>query len=70
MVDQVLAYLTIPICLLSFSNEIYIIHIQDYEQELIDWFWEVLTEMEEEDKRLYLKFVNGRAKLPSNPADM
>ena len=29
-------------------------------------FWEVMTEMEEEDKRLYLKFVNGRAKLSSN----
>lgn len=32
-------------------------------------FWEVMNEMEEVDKQLYLKFVNGRAKLPSNPAD-
>lgn len=30
------------------------------------WFWEVMTEMDESDKRLYLKFVNGRAKLPSD----
>lgn len=31
------------------------------------WFWEVLTEMEEEDKQKYLKFVNSRSKLPTNP---
>ena len=33
------------------------------------WFWEVLNEMEEDDKQKYLKFVNGRAKLPSNPTE-
>lgn len=32
------------------------------------WFWEVLTEMEEEDKQKYLKFVNSRSKMPTNPA--
>jgi len=34
-----------------------------------DWmkmYWEVMEEMEEEDKRLYLKFVFGRAKLTSS----
>jgi len=36
--------------------------------EVKQWFWEVLSEMEEEDKRLYLKFVNGRSKLPTNMA--
>ena len=34
----------------------------------MNWFWEVLTEMDEDDKQKYLKFVNGRAKLPTNPA--
>ena len=29
-------------------------------------YWEVMEEMEEEDKRLYLKFVFGRAKLTSS----
>lgn len=37
-------------------------------QQVIDWFWEVLNEMDEDDKQKYLKFVNGRAKLPTNPA--
>jgi len=32
-------------------------------------YWEVMSEMEEEDKRLYLKFVNGRAKLTTNPQE-
>ena len=35
----------------------------------MEWFWEVLNEMEEDDKQKYLKFVNGRAKLPTNPQD-
>jgi hypothetical protein len=38
--------------------------------EVKQWFWEVLTEMEEDDKRLYLKFVNGRSKLPTNIASI
>ena len=33
----------------------------------MEWFWEVLKEMDEDDKQKYLKFVNGRAKLPANP---
>lgn len=36
---------------------------------LIDQFWEVLTEMDEEDKRNYLKFVNSRSKLTTNPGE-
>ena len=35
----------------------------------MEWFWEVLNEMEEDDKQKYLKFVNGRAKLPTNPGE-
>jgi hypothetical protein len=38
--------------------------------EVQKWFWEVMEEMEEEDKRLYLKFVNGRSKLPTNMATL
>merc|ERR1711990_313906 len=39
-------------------------------QQTRDWFWEVFEEMDEADKRLYLKFVNGRAKLPANIANI
>ena len=46
-------------------------HISDsIPQEVRTWFWEVMEEMEEEDKRLYLKFVNGRSKLPTNMATL
>jgi E3 ubiquitin-protein ligase HERC4 len=30
----------------------------------MDVFWKVFSEFTEEDKRLYLKFVTGRGKLP------
>jgi hypothetical protein len=36
-----------------------------YGEEWYKWYWEVMEEMEEEDKRLYLKFVFGRSKLTS-----
>ena len=38
----------------------------DIKQEVKDWFWEVMTEMDEDDKKLYLKFVNGRSKMPTD----
>jgi hypothetical protein len=43
--------------------------ITDYEccnedSKVIKWFWNVLGNMEEEDKTLYLKFAWGRSRLP------
>jgi len=38
----------------------------DKDEEYIDWFWEILNEFSEEDKRNYIKFVNGSSRLPSN----
>ena len=39
-------------------------------QEVYDWFFEVLSEMDEVDKQLYLKWVNGRGKLPADMANV
>jgi hypothetical protein len=30
------------------------------------WFWEILEEMDEEDRQLYLRFVNGQSKLATD----
>jgi E3 ubiquitin-protein ligase HERC1 len=35
----------------------------------IDWFWQILEEMSEEDKVLFMIFVSGRSRLPGNPVD-
>jgi len=34
--------------------------------EFVDRFWRVLSEMSEEEKQLYLKFVWGRQRMPSD----
>jgi len=34
------------------------------DSKVIKWFWNVLSNMEEEDKTLYLKFAWGRSRLP------
>ena len=36
---------------------------------MIDWFWEVLEEMTEEDRVLFMIFVSGRSRLPNHPMD-
>ena len=36
---------------------------------LIDWFWEILDEMSEDDKVLFMIFVSGRSRLPHHPLD-
>uniref|UniRef100_A0A8C7YP15 HECT-type E3 ubiquitin transferase n=1 Tax=Oryzias sinensis TaxID=183150 RepID=A0A8C7YP15_9TELE len=38
--------------------------------QLIGWFWESLEEFTNEERVLFLRFVSGRSRLPSNPADM
>ncbi|KAM4527576.1 putative E3 ubiquitin-protein ligase HERC1 isoform 4-T4 [Odontesthes bonariensis] len=39
-------------------------------QQLICWFWESLEEFTNEERVLFLRFVSGRSRLPSNPADI
>lgn len=36
------------------------------DSQIVKWFWQVFEEMSEEDKQLYLKFVWGRQRLPSD----
>ena len=38
-------------------------------KEILKWFWEVLEEMSNEDRRKYWKFVNGSSKLSLNFRD-
>ncbi|XP_038130884.1 probable E3 ubiquitin-protein ligase HERC1 isoform X2 [Cyprinodon tularosa] len=38
--------------------------------QLIRWFWESLEEFTNEERVLFLRFVSGRSRLPSNPADI
>ena len=36
---------------------------------LIEWFWQVLHEMSEDDRVLFMIFVSGRSRLPCQPLD-
>ncbi|XP_031715964.1 probable E3 ubiquitin-protein ligase HERC1 isoform X3 [Anarrhichthys ocellatus] len=38
--------------------------------QLIGWFWQSLEEFTNEERVLFLRFVSGRSRLPSNPADV
>uniref|UniRef100_A0A4W6C7G9 HECT-type E3 ubiquitin transferase n=1 Tax=Lates calcarifer TaxID=8187 RepID=A0A4W6C7G9_LATCA len=38
--------------------------------QLICWFWQSLEEFTNEERVLFLRFVSGRSRLPSNPADI
>lgn len=38
--------------------------------QLIVWFWQSLQEFTNEERVLFLRFVSGRSRLPSNPADI
>uniref|UniRef100_A0A3Q2YVJ1 HECT domain-containing protein n=1 Tax=Hippocampus comes TaxID=109280 RepID=A0A3Q2YVJ1_HIPCM len=38
--------------------------------QLVAWFWQSLEEFTNEERVLFLRFVSGRSRLPSNPADM
>ncbi|XP_014842886.1 PREDICTED: probable E3 ubiquitin-protein ligase HERC1 isoform X1 [Poecilia mexicana] len=38
--------------------------------QLIRWFWQSLKEFTNEERVLFLRFVSGRSRLPSNPADI
>lgn len=38
--------------------------------QLIGWLWQSLEEFANEERVLFLRFVSGRSRLPSNPADI
>ncbi|KAF0031589.1 hypothetical protein F2P81_016144 [Scophthalmus maximus] len=38
--------------------------------QLTGWFWQSLEEFTNEERVLFLRFVSGRSRLPSNPADI
>ncbi|ESN90899.1 hypothetical protein HELRODRAFT_104310 [Helobdella robusta] len=42
----------------------------DENSNLVLWFWETLEEFSEEEKVLFMRFVSGRSRLPTNPADI
>ena len=39
----------------------------DPSSQIVVWLWEILDEMREEDKVLFMIFVSGRSRLPANP---
>merc|ERR1719273_2967147 len=41
-------------------------HLSPESSRCRQWFWEIMEEMTEEDRQLYLRFVNGQAKLPTD----
>lgn len=38
--------------------------------QLVCWFWQSLEEFTNEERVLFLRFVSGRSRLPSNPGDI
>ncbi|XP_062868147.1 probable E3 ubiquitin-protein ligase HERC1 [Trichomycterus rosablanca] len=40
------------------------------DHQLIGWFWQSLEEFTNDERVLFLRFVSGRSRLPSNPADI
>ncbi|XP_061657060.1 probable E3 ubiquitin-protein ligase HERC1 isoform X5 [Syngnathoides biaculeatus] len=49
-----------------------LVHYRDISEshQLVAWFWQSLEEFTNEERVLFLRFVSGRSRLPSNPADM
>ena len=48
---------------------VYFINFRDFDpnNQVVVWLWEILDEMSEEEKVLFMIFVSGRSRLPSNP---
>uniref|UniRef100_H2Y861 HECT domain-containing protein n=1 Tax=Ciona savignyi TaxID=51511 RepID=H2Y861_CIOSA len=40
------------------------------EDNIIQWLWQTLEELNRDERVLFLKFVSGRSRLPANPVDM
>lgn len=45
-------------------------HFSSNDSKTRKWFWEIMEEMSEEDRQLYLRFVNGQSKLGTNMKDL
>lgn len=41
-------------------------HFKQADSKTRKWFWEIFEEMSEEDRQLYLRFVNGQSKLSTD----
>ena len=50
-----------------FRNTSYHFRDLDPSQTTVSWLWDILDEMSEEDKVLFMIFVSGRSRLPTNP---
>ena len=44
--------------------------LDESNDQVISWLWEVLEEMEPSERVLFLKFVSGRSRLPVNAVDL
>ena len=46
-----------------------LINYRDFDpnNQVVVWLWEILDEMSEEEKVLFMIFVSGRSRLPANP---
>ena len=47
----------------------YVLSFRDFDpnNRVVVWLWEILDDMSEEDKVLFMIFVSGRSRLPANP---
>jgi hypothetical protein len=45
-------------------------HFSSEDSKTRKWYWEIMEEMAEEDRQLYLRFVNGQSKLGTNMKDL
>lgn len=41
-------------------------HFEPTDSQTRQWFWEIMEDMDEDDRILYLRFVNGQGKLPTD----
>ena len=42
----------------------------DESHHLVKWFWEILESFTNDERILFMRFVSGRSRLPTNPADI
>lgn len=60
---------SICICVINFDFTIRYRGL-DENHILIKWFWTILEEFTNEERIQFLRFISGRTRLPSNPADI
>ena len=42
----------------------------DESHQLVQWFWQALEALTNDERILFMRFVSGRSRLPANPADI